>query len=497
MASVAKTKKAIDGVRSVALLLVAGLSPALAQESAPAGPRVGAAGPRVSVSEIKERARGMDYQIRVKADEARVRAMFDSYAREVRHDFRTLLQLRAVDWSIPILIDIAGGIEDVYAGRDVGTEVIVGPDFQFLVVVRVRLHDRFEETRFTRSLIRALLYEQMLHPFSAHPEEVGERVVAPDWLVHGFDQLIAHKRDGRPSAFYAGYLDSGDLLGASEIFSIEEPDRLTPLGLAIYRASSSALVDALLDQPGGHLALRSVLADLASGDPPSFGSLLMQHFPGFREMESGIEKWWALQIAILAEKQSFEFFTLEETERALDEALRVRCEGIREEDVAGKVEPVKRGGLLARLRAKTGGAAEELPPWEGSLQEFLAQRERADAEEALMHAHSRLQVVLARGFPLYRPLVSRYLSIVERIGAGPVKGVAEELAELEEMREAIRGSMVRTYDVLNHYEATAAPQRSKEFDHYLRFRREMEAREMPRRNDRITTYLDELEREFE
>ena len=52
--------------------------------------------------------------------------------------------------------------------------------------------------------------------------------------------------------------------------------------------------------------------------------LLRQHFPAFREMDEGMEKWWALQVANFGQQQSFEFMEWDETEHWLNEALKLR-----------------------------------------------------------------------------------------------------------------------------------------------------------------------------
>jgi hypothetical protein len=56
--------------------------------------------------------------------------------------------------------------------------------------------------------------------------------------------------------------------------------------------------------------------------------------------------------------------------------------------------------------------------------------------------------------------------------------------------------MTQTSDYLNFFEATRAPKRSEAFDDYSKMRRALEEKPLPRRNDRITRYLDYLELEF-
>ena len=51
-------------------------------------------------------------------------------------------------------------------------------------------------------------------------------------------------------------------------------------------------------------------------------------------------------------------------------------------------------------------------------------------------------------------------------------------------------------DYLNLYEAARAPVKSDAFDNYIRMRQAIEQSGSPKRNDRITNYLDEFEKVF-
>lgn len=449
------------------------------------------------VTEQRTRELAEEYQIEVEGATPYLRTQFDTFSRGIREDFRRLLRLREVDWSIPIRVSLKGEVTDVHSGRDLAPGVLLGPDNLFVVTLAVRLHDRFDEERYARAFIRALLTERILDPHAENPEAVGGRIVEPEWMIHGFQQLIDHRRAGRPSAFYAGFLESNELLGVEEIFTVEDPGELSEVDLAIYRASSSALVAALLDQPDGHLALRGLLGDLAAKPASNYASLLKQHFPGFRDMESGIEKWWALEVASLAQQQSFEFFSPGRTERALDQALTVAFEEWKPED-AGK-KSGDRGGLFDRLKLKRikgaiqGVGRKPMPAFQGAIADYEKFRDRPDLREHLQRNHEQLQIILAYGHPLYRPLVDRYLVVVERIAEGKTNGLDAELKELAGMRRAIGESLERTRDTLNHYEAATMPEKSDAFESYSELRKVLEEMPPPKRKDRISRYLDRLE----
>lgn len=466
---------------------------------AKAGPEATA---RSSVVKILSPAQwGEDYQVRAFGSEPYTRAVFVSYARELRDDFRNLVYryrehsaINRHEWAIPIRIELRGAPENVYKGDDVRRRTVIGPDNRFVIYVYVMLHDGFEEDSFRKEMISALLMEQMLMPFAEYPSNLPvNEVKTPSWLVQGFDQMIEHRRGGRPSAFYQGFLDSGQMLDPEVILTTEIDENIDPVNLAIFRASSSALMEALLDQDDGDIAMRSLLGDLAVTDGDKTGVLLRQHFPALREIDEGLDKWWALQVAALGQQQGYEFFDWEETEYWLDEALKIEFE---ETSTMLRAEPVKTG-FLERLRPKkTDAASATQEAFSGSIADYATFIKRPGAEEKLIIAFNKLERLKRTGFPAYRPLITAYEAIVLKIKDGDMKTVDEELQTVSEMRAKIGETLEQAEDYMNFFEATRAPQRSQAFDDYLEMRRKLEERKPPRRNDRISRYLDSLEREF-
>lgn len=486
------------GLFAICSLATFAACPAFSQEDTDPGDgftTLGGSDSRVSVSDLIEREISEDFQLVVEGEDSLARSMFSAFSRDIRREFRNKLQLRDTDWTIPIHVQLSGSSREVVSGRYLATEVALFASNRFSITLHVKLHDRFEEEEYVNELLRVLLLDQILQPHTKDPGTIADReITVPAWLTHGFSQSIAHKRIGSPSSYYAGFLKSEQMLGTDQIFSVENPDDLNPVSLAIFRASSSALVETLLDQPGGHLTLRKVLADLAIQDSPNMDALLLQHFPGFRELENGVEKWWALQLATLAQQQSFEFLNPEETEARLNRALTV----IFEEKSPNAVEnPNQKKSLLERLNLKGNRNQEDSPaPFNGNLNQFESFLDRKDLREGLLRNHNELQTLLAYGFPLYRTVLARYLDILERIADRKTNGVPEELMELEALRTKIRETMIRTRDYLNYYEATAAPEKSEAFENYMRLRRELENAPPPHRNDPVSNYLDDLELEF-
>lgn len=484
------------------LLWLGAAAGAFGQEAAPEGtpaPQAGLGESRTRVEELPAHDWGQDYQVKVGGGDPLTRTRFRIFVGDLREDFRRLLyKLRPTAprererWTVPIRVQLWGTFQDIHRGRDVLIAVEQRMDGRFVVAVEVRLHDRFDEEKFRRELVRALLIEQIVAPYDGNPTGLGvEAVEPPAWLVEGFDRLVVHRRGGSPSAYYRGFLEKGQLLRPAETIGVEDAAALDPVRREIFRASASALVEALLDQPEGDESLRGLLGDLGSGADRATEALLRQHFPGFRETEQGLEKWWALEMASLAQRHSFEFLDREETERLLDEALVLRLEG------PNAAAPAReKRSLLDRLRSKPPSPNAAPEPFEGRLEEFEAYLRHPGAKEEISAVHDRLQALKRVAFPLYRPVFAGYERAIVRLSKGDTKGLAEDFASIAEMRTKIRETLVRTEDHLNHFEATRAPSRSESFDGYFRLRRDLEHRPPPPRSDPISRHLDGLEREF-
>lgn len=219
---------------------------------------------------------------------------------------------------------------------------------------------------------------------------------------------------------------------------------------------------------------------------------MKKHFPAFREMEQGLEKWWTLQVATMGQQQRFEFLDWRETERWLTEVLTFRFDGTEGQSAA--MEKEKRGFFQRLKKDKT--EDEPKGPFVGKVDQFPEFIDREGASEKFTQAFNKLQHVKMVGFPLYRPILDRYEMAFSALGRGEVKGIAEELAELDRLRGTIRNTLERSEDYLNYFEATQSPRRSDVFDDYMRMRKDLERREAPTREDRITRYMDAMEQEY-
>lgn len=362
------------------------------------------------------------------------------------------------------------------------------PGERFEIWVAARLHDEFPTEAFRLEFLRALVTERIIEPYVTSAGLLGDQVIhPPGWLVHGFDELLLHRREGRPSAAYSGVLQSGQILSPHEIFSLKDPESLDPIDYTIFRMSSAAMVGTLLDQPEGDIALRELLGEIAMNG--SVEPLLKKHFPAFREMEDGIEKWWVLQVASLGQQTRFDFMNRVETEAMLNEALHFHFE--RGESI--RTIP-RKGGIFDKMRSPKEVIVVVEEEYEGTIEDYRNFVGRPGFEMKVAGALYKLSYLKQVGFPLYRPLISRYESALEKIAKRQTRNLDEELAELQKMRDTIGVTLVRTTDTLNHYEATQAPHRSAAFEEYRRIRDTLDRRSEPVYDDRISKFLDRYEK---
>lgn len=501
---------AITGALFALALIFGSMAPAQEETEGgvPTAPSLGAEGTRSTVVELPPQDWGKDYQVRVKGGDPLTRMRFQVFTGEFREEFRWLLFTVNPEapgerniWRIPIEVNLWGEVGDVFKGPAVRNLVEIGPDQKFLIKVEVKLHDRFDEAEFRLGLLRALLVEQILIPYWQETSAFRlEQVSPPDWLLYGFDQLIRHRRGGSPSSYYRGFLTSNQILKPAEVFAVTDAASLDPVRHAIFRASSSAMVEALLDQPDGDVALRAVLGELGQPGARPIESLLRQHFPAFREMDQGLEKWWALELATLGQQQSFEYLDRDETERLLDEALTLRFEAVTVAKPVTEEGQVPKRRVLDLFKAKAPAPENEtMPasePFIGTVDQYDLYLKRPEANKQLAQAYDRIQALKRVGFPLYRPVFVAYEKAIVRLTRGDTKDLAAEFTSIAEMRRKIYETLLRTEDYLNHFEATRAPRRSGAFDDYMKIRRAFDERPAPKRKDPISRHLDALEWEF-
>jgi hypothetical protein len=224
---------------------------------------------------------------------------------------------------------------------------------------------------------------------------------------------------------------------------------------------------ALLEQPQGREGFRSFLTEVAGyeGEMPG---LLRKHFPELNLSETSLAKWWALQLAAKGTVNLLtDIFTIQQTETALAEALRLH---FRNEE-----------GIFQQ---------KELAAWPE-----LAALKEPERIAAVRPAEDALVRLSYRCFPSFRPVLSEYQLILNAIAKNKTADVASRLASLEETRVTMLARSARARDYLDWFEITRARETSGAFDDYLRLKERLKA--APRhRKDPPSEYLDRMDRIF-
>jgi len=446
-----------------------------------------------AVGEEKSTSSAVSNQFDVQADSLSDRAALVTFAKSVNADFDRLFGM-GPDWRVPIRIQLFKGL-----GKDVGfqesrTEVEYFDDArEFTVILHLKLPEGFSNRWLEREIVRVLLLEQMLS--GSNPEETAQgNLSVPFWLSTGVLEAISHRSRGRPSDIYSRLVRSRQVLPIEQLLgSSEQEVGGDALSESVFRASAAALVEALLEQENGQTNLRKWLADLPV-KRQNLTALFRHHFPSLRSGEASLSKWWALQVASMGQLQALEYYDVAETEEAIDAALRIHMPSVAH---GFDVNAVREGeaGVVKRML----GWFSKDEEWEftsGRLHDYRQFVDHPKAPLVFENCRQALEGVRVRCFPLYRPIVDQYQTAVERLMKGDKGGVDELLAEGDELRGQIRAVMTRATDFMNYYEATQVGERSGDFKGYHELLDQMRSQKPRPRGDRISTHLDELEREF-
>jgi hypothetical protein len=308
-----------------------------------------------------------------------------------------------------------------------------------------------------RELLRAILLEMI---YRSEPDVAPGTafVEPPDWLLEGVLALTPG-RDRGPLV--------EALLVSIKRMSLEEflqrrPALVDSPGRLLYRAYSLSLVQLLVGGIDGHSRLARYIRNLARASNDPLADLKAQ-FPLLGE---DVEKTWQSAVVRLGDAQSYQLLTFAESERRLNELLRVKTPD------AGK------------------------SPKQAQLSE-LAQRKPSVAEKmALDELSQNLVLFTIRANPVMRPIVREYQQIAVLLARGKRKRIIERLARLQMTHTNLVARMNDVDDYMNWFEATQSNSRSGVFADYLKAAGNSQV-PAPRRRDALSVYLDSLAEQFE
>lgn len=443
----------------------------------------------VAISRLgKDESLSRSGQILVRSPDGKIRVVMASFANTVSDELGRILGDGRTPWVHSIEIETRGSLADSgVRGRTMATQIDLLDGDRLVLHLLVKLSDEFSRQQFSREILRLLILERMLRRHKGEEDLVGKKLEVPHWVLSGVNGLIDYRRLGRPSDLYAGIVRSRQLLSVDEIL-VGKSEKLDSLTRATYEASAAALLAALFDQPEGAKNFSALLARLIFYDGDS-RLLLKEQFAGLRGGAHSVDKWWALQVASMGELQAMEYFGIRETETLLDQALWVDfSQGAKEGGGGAKQEGFWK--KMLPFRKKTGEFTF------GRIHDFEKFYKRKDCEQVLEQNLLKLNALQYRCFPLYGSVIAKYENVVKRLMKGKRKRVAEDLLEIDAERESVGMTMQRTTDFLNYYEATQLENPGVDFEKYHQTRARLRKAKPPVRTDRISKYLDEMEREY-
>jgi hypothetical protein len=227
----------------------------------------------------------------------------------------------------------------------------------------------------------------------------------------------------------------------------------------LYRAYSLALVQLLIDEPDGHVRLARYIGNLSHAS----NDLLVDLKEQFPSLARDAEKNWQLGVTRLSGAQRYQLLTFAESERGLDELLRVKIPNTDKLlDLSG----------LARQKAS---GAEKV---------------------ALNQLSHNLLLFAGQANPVMRPIAREYQQIAALLARGKRSRVTRRLARLQATRERLVARMSDLDDYMNWFEATQMKNVSGVFSDYLRTADPSQGPE-PRRRDLLSVYLDALADQLE
>lgn len=368
----------------------------------------------------------------------------------------------------PIFLEILpnGGNAMAMVSRSLLTlEDVVG-EYRLQINLQLGRGGEFDRSILDRVLIEMLLIERTLRSL---PEgENAEQVEVRPWLIDGISEAILWQQGKGDRRMYQSLMESGGWVEVEALVDRQRVGDLDGLGRELFRASSGALVMALLSQTEGKKSFGLFLEKVAVFEGEQM-TLLRTHFPQVNLGAKGIERWWMLQVAAMSEKPLSEAMTIPETEAKLAKALQIHL-------------PMGEGKV--RLVG--------IEDWA----EVVALESRDDRLRALRPASDLLSHLSFRCFPTYRPVIGGYLQILANLVEEKDEETAVALENLKTFREAEGRRYEQLIDLMDWFHLSTVKEESGEFDEFLRIRKQIKAEDV-QSDDPLNRYLNQVEGIFE
>ena len=382
-------------------------------------------------------------------------------ADEVRGRVNSLLGYED-DFKFAISIRLLGQSTDRAVANPIRTRIsIIGkePNLQ----IRIYPGGGIDVERLTEAIITMVIYERALREVRA--DALPDYIRVPEWLITGVQQAILWKSGKADRRMYRNLFDRAEMMSPEEIISIRNASKLDASSREVYDVSCGVLIMCLVSREGGPAQLRELVAEsvLTESTPVE---MLSSHFHELGIDEGMLYRWWALQLADMAEVPATEMLTPVETEQQLREVITI----LNYDKETRTSRPVSLDNAYAVV---------EVPDWRAQMKPLS----------------ERLVELSVHAFPGYRPIILEYQRLVAEMLAGATPDEVQSiLGPVREAREAYVITSLRARDYLDWYEIThlgkAAAKAS--FDSY-REAMQMLRKDSPGPDTHMSRYLEDIE----
>ncbi len=383
-----------------------------------------------------------------------------THADDVRKHFNRLLGMDDT-WKYGISIRLWGNTGDLARPNPVRTRVrIIGsePNLQ----IRIYAGGGIDIERMDAAIVSMLLYEYALRHMQVNA--LPDHVEIPPWLLTGVQQALLWRAGRIDRRFYQKLFNRAEMMTPEDIVNTQNPEMLDVASRQVYEVSCGVLIMGLLHQDDGAERMRALLADALLQEGSS-KEVIATYFHELNLNDTNFSKWWALELASLAQPDAMDMLTPIETEKRLSEALMFT--GMEEET---RLPFSKSLGELQEVM--------KIPNWQQQLRPCMA----------------RLTKLSLNAFPGYRVIISEYQRAVTELMKGSnEEEVSKILAPLQDLRRAYMDASVRGRDYLDWYEITHLGRaQTTNFDDYTETMRILRMKSAAPSTP-IDRYLDDIE----
>lgn len=412
-----------------------------------------------------QRTVSLSGQFVVYCPDVRMRLAVAGFAEAVKRDVLEIF--KAGDhWKMPVVIDIRQPAT-TDPGRSLSRVQLVETDGGWRTEIGVTLRDgQLRAVRFPQLVVRAVLLELA---YRDQPPQPGTKYIEPpSWLVEGLAQINQRKAtETAPNAMlFRQMIETGKLPGIAD-FLRSNVATMDDTSLAIHGMCAASLVSLLAGMHGGEASLYKMVRSLpdSDGDPVS---LLLKNFPALGGSEASLEKWWTLGLARTSIADGATALSVADTDARLAALLTL---------------------TLTDEKKKT--------TTDFALSDYKIYLKNPKAKLALSARCAGLSALMGQSHPSMWIVEKEYAEIASKLMNGKTRGIDKELQQAAEHRALIVKHMDQVADYLNWYEATQMPEQSGAFADFLQSAKTLESQPPPKRDDAISRYIDQLEREFD